>query len=354
VVLTIVIASVLLMLTASVVFLFARYAPIIANLFMNITTRRVQNGELPLTGEDVTFETTDGVRLAGTLGRVPATGTDVPVVVFCHEFMSGRHTVTKYASFLEAGGFRVFTFDFRGHGDSECPLGYVPRQWVTKHEVSDLRAALRYLRDREDVGDAAVGLLGLSRGAVAAIAVAGDDPTVSGVVADGAFSTDHTLHSYMRRWAPIFVDRRMLPFSRFEWILGTFRRVGIRLAEHRLGVRFVSVLPALRRLSVPVFFIHGQEDSYVEPDQAKLLSDLVDGRKALWIVPHADHNKAFDVAPVEYGRRVVRFFQTSLPFDKAQGPEPVEGGMTAPAVTTPQDSEDPSGFRGAVSRSTPS
>ena len=320
-ILAIVISAVLLTFMATVVFLLARYAPIIANLFMNITVRRVQNGEVPLAGEHVTFETTDGVRLAGTLGRPPTDGSAAPVVVFCHEFTSNRHSVTKYAWFLEAAGFRVFTFDFRGHGDGDRPRDFLPRPWVTQHEVSDLRAALRYLRDREDVGDVPVGLLGISRGAVAAIAVASEDPSIVGVVADGAFSTDWTLHGYMRRWAPIFVDRRMLLLSSPDWVFSIFRRVGTALAEHRLGVRFVSLLPVLRRLKTPVFLIHGKKDGYIEAGQAGLLYELAGGPKDLWIVPKADHNQAVDVSPAEYSRRVVHFFQTFL-------------GVTAPAVAT--------------------
>lgn len=317
---TIAISSAVLLVTAGVVFLLARYTPIVANLFMNITIRRVHNGDVRFEGEDVTFRTADGVKLVGTLGPAPSGVSDAPVIVFCHPFTADRHSAARYASFLERGSFRVFTFDFRGHGDSEHPARYVPRQWITRYEINDLRAALRYLRDREDVSTAHVGFLGLSRGAVTAIAVASEEESVSGIVADSAFSTRYTLHSYMRRWAPIFVDPRMLLLSAPDWIFSIFRWVGTRLAEHRLGVRFVSLMPALRRLKHPVFFVHGEKDSYIDKEQAELLYELAGGGRELWIVPGAEHNGAVDVKPAEYSRRVAGFLRTSL-------------GVTEPAVT---------------------
>ena len=95
-------------------------------------------------------------------------------------------------------------------------------------------------------------------------------------------------------------------------LFSVFRWLGTKLAERRLGVRFVSLVPALRRLRTPILFLHGEADSYVASDQARLLYDAADGRKELWIVPEADHNQAVDVAPAEYRRRVVSFFRTAM------------------------------------------
>lgn len=310
------------MLVATVVFVLARYLPIIANLFMNVTERRAPDEHGWVEGETVSFESADGLRLEGTLTPAPEDNPTAPVVVFCHEYTANRHSAKKYAGFLQEAGFRIFTFDFRGHGDSEQPSGYVPRQWATEHELCDLRSALRYLRTRSDTNGASVGLFGVSRGAATAIAVASDGFRVSAVVTDGAFSTPHTLHSYMRRWRPIFVDARLLMYSEHDLILGTIRWMAMKLAEHRMGVRFVSLIPALRRLRVPCLFVHGERDGYIDMDQAKLLYGYAGGRKELWVVPDADHNRAVDADPTEYRRRVMSFFRAAL-------------GVTERAVTSP-------------------
>ena len=311
---TIVIASIVLMALSSVVFLLARYLPIIANLIMNVTIRRVAGEHVPLAGETVTFETADGVRLVGTLTAPVSGRPDAPIVVFCHEYTSDRHSATKYGWFLQEDGFRVFAFDFRGHGDSDCPANYIPRQWVTEHEICDVRSALRFLQGRSDcVGTgASVALFGVSRGAVAALIAAADEPTVSAVVSDSAFCFAKTLHGYMRRWAPIFVDPRMLVLSAPDRIFSVFRWLATRLAEHRVGVRFLPLVPTLRRLDRPVFFLHGEDDHYIEHSQAQMLQRCVVTAEPCWIVPQADHNRAVDVAPMAYRRRVVQFLRTSL------------------------------------------
>ncbi|HUV38154.1 MAG TPA: alpha/beta fold hydrolase [Planctomycetota bacterium] len=309
---TIILASVLLMIVAGVAFCFARYLPIITNLFMNITIRRVRGEHEPLVGETVTFGTSDGVMLTGTLTPASAGRPDAPVVVFCHEFTSNRHSATKYGWFLEKAGFRVFSFDFRGHGESGSLAGYTPRQWITEHEMCDLRAAIRYLRSRRDTGRSAIGLFGVSRGAVTAIVVAERDDAVSGVVSDSAFSTSHTLFAYMRRWAPIFVDSRLLVLSAPDVLFSVFRWLAARLAEHRLGVRFTQVMPAIRRLRKPVFLLHGECDTYISSDQARMLHKAAAEPKELWIVPGADHNRAVELQPDEYARRIVDFLRTSM------------------------------------------
>jgi pimeloyl-ACP methyl ester carboxylesterase len=325
VIVTIVISAFLLVAVAEAVFIAIRYLPIIANLFMNITVRPEAGEPERLEGEDVVFETSDGQRLVGTLtgsggagargARTAGAADDAArgaVIVFCHEFGADRHSAAKNAGFLGEAGFRVFAFDFRGHGDSERPPGYSPRPWVTEHEVSDLKAALAYLSGRADTQESWIGLFGVSRGASTAIVVGADEPSVHGIVSDGGFSTSHTLHNYMRRWSPIFLDPILLFLSRPDWVLSVFRRLAMKLAEHRMGVRCVSVERALRRLEVPILFVHGEQDSYIEMNQAKMLLGFAGGPKEIWMVPKADHNESMDVAPAEYSRRVVEFFRTAL------------------------------------------
>ncbi len=310
----IVIASVVLFVLAVEIFMLVRFLPIIAGLFMNITVRRVRPDVERFEGEDVTFETSDGVRLAGTLGPEPAGAEGAPLVVFCPEFSATRHSAARFAWFLREAGFRVFTFDFRGHGDSGGAPGYVPRQWITEHELRDLRAALRYLRGRPDLRGRRIALFGLSRGAVAALVVASRDGGIAGVVSDGAFSTRHTLHTYVRRWAPIFIDGALrVVLKSPDFMFASFRHLGMRLAEHRLGVRFVTIIPAMKRLRTPVYLIHGEKDSYLDVSQARMLYGLAPGRKDLWVVPGADHNEAAEVAPEEYSRRIVGFLRDVLP-----------------------------------------
>ena len=174
---------------------------------------------------------------------------------------------------------------------------------------------------RDDLAGVPLPLFGVSRGAAAALIAAVDEDAVAAVVSDSAFSTPHTLHGYMRRWAPIFVDSRMLVLSAPDAIFSIFRWFATRLAEHRVGVRFTPLVPALKRLRKPVLFMHGERDNYISTDQAHLLYGSTAAEKQLWIAPNADHNRAVDADPDEYRRRIVRFLRSSL-------------NVAEPAVTT--------------------
>ncbi len=62
----------------------------------------------------------------------------------------------------------------------------------------------------------------------------------------------------------------------------------------------------------PVFFIHGEKDSYVRPEQAKRIYDQAHEPKFLWIVPQAKHNQAVEEAPELYRERTTAFFRQYL------------------------------------------
>lgn len=308
----IVIASIVTLAVALAIFILVRYVPIIARLFMNVTVRPGRDDGRRFEGEDVSFETADGVRLAGTFAPPMAGAPRAPIIVFCHAFTENRHSAVRYAGFLREEGFRLFTFDFRAHGESGCPEGYTARQWVTEGEVFDVRAALRYLRSRPDTAGCRIAFFGISRGAVAALMVAGAEPSIAAVVSDGAFSTVRVLDAYIHRWAPIFVPSRtalrVTPKSVFHF----YRNLALGLAQHRLGVKFLEIKPALKRLRANALFIHGACDSYLDVAGAEEIRAAAAGPSDLWVVPDADHNEAVETAPEEYRRRIGAFFRESL------------------------------------------
>jgi pimeloyl-ACP methyl ester carboxylesterase len=312
VILPIVISAAVLLLLAVAVFLLAKFVPIICGLFMNITVRRTGAEDRPLSGQTVRFQTSDGITLVGTMSSAENSRPDAPVVVFCHEFTANRHSATTYAQFLLDAGYRVFSFDFRSHGDSDHPPDYQPRQWVTEYEVCDLRAALRYVKARPDCRDTRIGLFGLSRGAATAIIAASGDDRVSAIVSDSAFSSREILMKYMKRWRTIFVPPSLIWISNLPGVLPVYHYLSMKLAEHRLGVKFVRLARPLAKLRQPLFMLHGEKDNYVSEDHARHLHSLAPEGTTLWIVPGADHNRAASVAAAEYAKRIGSFFGETL------------------------------------------
>jgi pimeloyl-ACP methyl ester carboxylesterase len=277
-----------------------------------------------LDGERVTFRAFDNLNLCGMFLYGAHGGRPKGMVIFAHEFSSDLYSCARYCRPLLEAGYDVFSFDFRGHGESSREPGYHPRQWPTNHELDDMLGAVAFVEDWLDRRGrpAEIGLFGISRGGGAAILAAQNNPAVKAIVTDGAFSSDTTLEYLMRRWAYIFAKVRFVyenhppQFWRFlRWLL-------FRECRSELNCTFPSVRKALRRMQGPrpTLFIHGERDSYIPVEQSRLLYGLAPGPKFLWVVPGAKHNQSVVVRPEQYAARTVAFFDqylASAPDEKA-------------------------------------
>ncbi|MCS6860049.1 MAG: alpha/beta hydrolase [Abditibacteriales bacterium] len=244
--------------------------------------------------ENVKFQSLDGMRLAGWFA--PATDATA-VIILCHGFPGTRSEVVDHLAFLHRAGFNVFTFDFRGRGESAgntCTIGY--------REVNDLLGAVRYLRARPETKSQKIGVLGLSMGGAVCIMGAAREKEIAAVVADAPYARlDRAVHQRFRAFlgplAPVF----RVPAQFF----------GERLADFK--VADVAPLNEVARISPrPLLLIHGTSDFLITPTDSKMLHAAARAPKQLWLVPGARHTKAYQVAGKEYERRVTEFFQKAL------------------------------------------
>jgi len=267
-------------------------------------------------GERVTFRAFDNLNLCGMFLIGHHGGRPKGMIIFAHEFSSDMYSCARYCRPLLASGYDVFSFDFRGHGESSGEPGYQPRQWPSEREVNDMLGAIAYVEDwlERHGRPIEIGLFGISRGGGAAILAAQNNPAVKAIITDGAFSSDTTLEHLMKRWAYIFAKVRFVyenhppQFWRFlRWLL-------FRECKRKLRCSFPSVRKALGRMrgSRPILFIHGERDSYIPVEQSELLYELAPGPKDLWIVSGAKHNQSVVVRPEHYASRTVAFFNKYL------------------------------------------
>jgi pimeloyl-ACP methyl ester carboxylesterase len=303
----------LALLVTFLIFCAIKYAPIIGRIFEEQPRFRPLRVPPAPDGEDVRFKTEDGLELAGSYFR-ERTGYRVGVLVFCHEFLSDRWSFQPYVDYLRDRGFDIFSFDFRNHGASDSDPGYNPLQWVSEHEVRDLRAAIGYLMSRPDCDPAGVGLFGVSRGGGSALVAAADEPRVWGVVTDGAFPTRGTTLAYVLRWAEIYVTVQFLwkkmPLCVFRFVAWA----GRVYSERRLRRRFPDVERSAARLTPrPWLMIHGENDTYIGTEIARPFFDQARDPKEIWIVPGAKHNKCREVEPEAYVSRVGDFLARFAP-----------------------------------------
>lgn len=296
-----------------------RYVKIGFNVMRDtlIPLSMVSNAADKLPGTELEFVALDGMGLRGTLLQCDADKAVKATIIFCHEFGANKNSCLRYCGGLLEVGFDIFTFDFRNHGNSSQELNYAPRQWPTDKEVDDVLGACAFVKSLY-LEDRPIGLFGISRGGGAGILAAVQTDTIQAIVTDGIFSTDWVVETSVDRWAAIFarlhmVYRHLPQFGRF------FRWMVVCVAELKLKCRFPSVRKAVNRMSArPIFFIHGEKDSYVRPEHAKRIYDQGHEPKFLWIVPNAKHNQAVEAAPELYRERTTAFFRQYLSVEGSQ------------------------------------
>ncbi len=122
--------------------------------------------------EDVSFTTSDGLRLEGWF--IPSRN-GATVIAF-----PGRSGPQKHTRMLVEHGYGVLLFDRRGEGASEGdPNAF---GWVGDR---DLHAATDYLRSRPDVDASRIGAIGLSVGGEMLIHAAAHSDAFKAVVSEG-------------------------------------------------------------------------------------------------------------------------------------------------------------------------
>jgi uncharacterized protein len=227
--------------------------------------------------EDVTFTTSDGLRLQGWY--VPSQN-GAAVIVF-----PGRKGPQRAARMLAQHDYGVLLFDRRGEGESEGdPNAF---GWAG---TRDLEAAVSYLQGRPDVDPERIGGIGLSVGGEVMLQAAAESDDLKAVVSEGAgirSIREAVELEGSERWvgAPV-------------WGLVT---AAVALFASDLPPPGLTDLTA--DISEPVFFI------YATPGQGgESLNDAYYAAakepKEIWAA-EGGHTGAIAAEPEEYERRVV-------------------------------------------------
>lgn len=320
------------------VLILRKYVRIIVNIFKDATVPMgiEPRDYVPVEGERVEFRAFDGHPLNGMFlasnPQQPVRG----IVIFAHELNSNMYSAARYCAGLLAAGYEVFTFDFRGQGQSPPEAGYKPRLWPSDRDQADVLGAIAFVEDRlERQGrPRALGLVGVSRGAGASILGAVGVPAVKAIMVDGAFSTDAYLEYLMQRWVSIFAKVRLVYENHPPTFWRFLRWLSVRRASRQLGCRFPSVRKTVSRLgNCPMLFVHGEKDGHIPVAQSRLLHDLASGPKYLWICPAAKHNQSVVMQPAKYREYSVRFFDEHLAQTKRS--DPLDGDGMLSQLTQP-------------------
>lgn len=244
----------------------------------------VPTPQLGAAHEEVSFTTSDGLRLQGWY--VPSRN-GAAVISF-----PGRKGPQKPARLLAKHGYGVLLFDRRGEGESEGDpntLGW--------RGTRDVKAALAYLKSRSDVDPNRIGAVGLSVGGEVLLQAAAETDELKAVVSEGAGMRS------VREAVHLPGTDKIVATAIFGLVTAT-------------GAVFASDLPPRdllnlsKEITEPVLVIHATPGQGGET-LSREYYEAARGPKEYWAAP-GGHTGAIDAAPREYERRVVGFFDRTL------------------------------------------
>ncbi len=252
-----------------------------------------------MNAEPVAFMSQDGLTLRGwfSAAPVPVKGT----IVCSHGYAGDCSPDLIYAPLFNRAGYNVMLFDYRGHGASEGKFTS-----LVYYERGDLLCALEYLRSR---GIERVGLIGFSMGGAITLATAPLSPMVVGAVSDCTFGE-------LNRIIRAVAEERGAPRV-IAALLGYLVEMA---AGVRLHANLFSADPIRHVAEIsprPVLIMHGEADEAIPVSEAFRLYGTAREPKELWTVPGARHRRIEDVAPEEYRRRVIEFFDRAFAQDSS-------------------------------------
>jgi uncharacterized protein len=236
--------------------------------------------------EDVSFTTSDGLRLEGWF--VPSRN-GATVIAF-----PGRSGPQQHARMLVKHGYGVLLFDRRGEGASEGDPNTFG--WVGDR---DLHAATDYLRSRPDVDPNRIGGIGLSVGGEMLIHAAAHSDAFKAIVSEGGSGQS--------------IRDQLENTSVLDAITGYS-------AVTAATALFTSTLPpptlkseVARIAPTATFLIYGENgQGGTEEKPNKGFYAAARQPKQIWEVPNGQHIAGITTEPDEYERRVIGFFDRTL------------------------------------------
>ena len=241
---------------------------------------------------DVTFRTSDGVRLSAWY--VPSTNRAAVVTV--PGSGSNRSATLDQATVLARHGYGVLMVDPRGQGRSGGHA--MDAGWYGDRDVT---AAVTFLQHQPGVDPARIGVLGLSMGGEEAIGAAAATSAIRAVVAEGAtHRTAADKAGYLPGGIAGAIQRGL---DRV-----TYGTAALLSSAHQPG----TLHTAITRAHDTPFLLIAAGKGADEPDAVAYLRTAAPDRVQTWIVPGASHVHGLARAPDEWTARVTGFFDRTL------------------------------------------
>jgi uncharacterized protein len=234
--------------------------------------------------EDVSFTTSDGLRLQGWY--IPSRNR-AAVIAF-----PGRAASQERAKMLARHGYGVLLFDRRGEGESDGDPNIFGWQGDR-----DVHAAVAFLQRRADVDPERIGGIGLSVGGEMMIEAAAESDALKAIVSEGASARSvRDVIANGDGWQPV---------------------IGNSVATAATALFTDNLPPRTLKSLVPeidgaAFFVYGEHGQPVEEPANSGFYAEAGQPKEIWEVPGSGHMGGAKAQPEEYERRIVAFFDRHL------------------------------------------
>lgn len=216
-------------------------------------------------------------------------------VILSHGITYTLYGSVKYMKMFMDLGFNIFIYDNRFHGRSGGPnatLGFF--------EKYDLKMITDWVESKLGEGSI-IGTHGESMGAAISLQHAAIDPRIQFVIEDCSFNRLDTLLAHRLREDYHLPRFPLLPMV--EMICNFL--TGMVIKE-------VSPEDAVKQISSPILFIHGEKDDFIPVEMVeKLAAQKINGPKKLYVVSNAGHAESFWTDPKEYAAVVYEFLHSN-------------------------------------------
>jgi predicted alpha/beta-fold hydrolase len=219
-------------------------------------------------------------------------------VILLHGLADNRVGMTGYAELLLSRGFSVLLPDARAHGTSG---GNLATFGILESE--DIRRWLDWLQQNDH--PVCIFGFGESMGAAQLLQSLQTETRFCAVAAESPFAS----------FREIGYDRVGQFFHTGPWIGRTVLRPILEFAflyakwKYKLDFKQVSPENAVASSKIPVFLIHGQDDSNIPVRHSRLIAAR-NPSVTLWEVPNTDHCGAVDTHPDEFDADLTRWFDS--------------------------------------------
>ncbi len=243
--------------------------------------------------QDMFITSIDQLRLHASY--IPAENESHRYVILIHGIWDNHESNGIYARHYLEEGVNCLMPDLRGFGKSEGKyIGY------GLHDRLDILEWIYWIIKRDS--EAKIILHGMSMGAATTLMTTGENlpENVKGAIADSAYSTlrEQFVHTYKSFKGSIIPTPIALCLSRIM----NYVRAGY-------DINTVRPVDAVKRSKTPTLFIHGDDDTFIDPHMCSVLYEAAACPKQYCMILGAGHIESVVKDPVNYWNKIESFLK---------------------------------------------